>query len=194
MMTSPTDWSDKRLLDLLDQLCANAKVNHKVQSREDMDDVRSDVLRKLLSVSGPSLGKPLAVWENYLRRAFDSALADVHRRHLSADKRDAAKEISESAFGTEVLSDSAVGFQEVLVAQDTSPTKRAVKNEEVIRLEEAVERLPQDQRRVIRDYLAGKGPTQIAAEIGATPDSVSSLLFRATLSLKSAMNQHTGQG
>ncbi len=186
-MELPRDWSDPRLVALLDQLCATAKVNPKVQAREDSDDLRSDVHRRLMASAASLAGKPLPVWEAYLRQTFQSARDDLHARHLDAAKRSVEREVRADAFAAGHSPDSAPGLPGVLPSGYTSTSDRVVKNEELERLDAAIAQLPENQQRAIKGFLADKGPTQIAAEMGITPDAVISLLARANLKLKTAM-------
>lgn len=182
-MATPADWSDPRLMALLDQLQESARVGRRMQARADVEDVRAMVLERLTR-HGPLLGAPpLPVWESYLRQTFASVVVDLHRLH-SAEMRDYSREMNEAALADGHSADSAPQLAGVLPAPDTSPSQRAAKNEDLSRLDAAIERLSEDQRRVIRLHLAGHGPSAIAAQIGRSPDSVSSLIRRAMLQLK----------
>ncbi len=182
-MNNPINWSDKRLRDLLETLCVSTKVNRKVRAREDVDDVRSDVLLRLASESGPTANQPLAVWEYYLRKTFASALNDLHRRHLVAKKRAANREVRVDVGVDGDSPDSAPGLEGLLPAGHTLPTGRYEKKEQLEQLEAAIDKLPQDQQQAIRLQLGGMALSQIAAAMGKTQDAVSGLLRRATRAL-----------
>jgi RNA polymerase sigma factor (sigma-70 family) len=181
-VTPPRDWDDPRLLRLLDELCAQARVPPRLQARYDPDDLRSRVLAKLTKGERPT-GTTLAEWEAYLRRAFASVAKDEYRTHTT-ESRDPTREVTESGLAAGHSPDSAPRLDTLLPAGDSTPSQRAAKNEDLSRLDAAIERLPDDQRRAIRGHLGGLGPTALAAEMGRTPDAVSALIRRALLALK----------
>jgi RNA polymerase sigma factor (sigma-70 family) len=181
-MGDPTSWTDPRLAQLLDRLCATAGRNRRLQSRVDEDDVRQEVLCRLLRVA-PLAGRPLAVWEAYLRQVFDSATEDLRRRH-TADKRDMTREVREGDLSPGHSADSTPQLAAVLPGSDTTPSQAAVRNEVEERLEAALSRLPANQQRAFRLKRAGHGPTAIAQMMGLTPDAVTSLIGRATLAVQ----------
>ena len=180
-MDAAESWEDPRLRALLDQLCAAARLDPRMQSRADRDDLRSKVCLKLAET--PLLvGKPQPVWENYLRKVFESVFIDFLRWER-AGKRDFGLEVREGQLAGGDSSGSTPGLGGVLAGPDTTPSQKAVKNEELDRLEAAIRRLPPDQQRAIRLHLERRGPTEIAAEMGKTADAVTSLIRRATLAL-----------
>ncbi len=188
-MPPPDGWSDPRLRELLDRLCQHARLNPLVQSRVDTDDVRQEVGARILKAPpADMLGKPVEVWMKYLREVFDSVVTDLHRKHLLAGKRSAGQEVREEAFGKGHSPESAPDLGQVLRSPDTTPSQRVVKTEELDLMRAAIERLPREQKLAIEYQLLGMGPSQIALKLGKSPDSVQSLLFRATLALKSMMN------
>jgi RNA polymerase sigma factor (sigma-70 family) len=181
-MDEPTTWSDRRLAELLDRLCAAHRMDRRLQARVDGDDVRQEVMYRLLRVD-PLAGRPLAVWEAYLRQTFDTAVEDLRRRH-SADKRDLSRELREGDLSPGHSPDSTPQLAAVLHAHDTSPSQAAVRNEAEERLEAALSRLPVNQQRAFRLKRAGHGPTAIAEMMGLTPDAVTALIGRATLAVQ----------
>src|SRR5439155_17889498 len=76
-----------------------------------------------------------------LRRLLANNLADEFRRQ-HAVKRDASRERSLEA----ALAQSSAGLQGMLAAPHSSPSQRAERNEDLLRLAQALERLPEPQR------------------------------------------------
>jgi RNA polymerase sigma-70 factor (ECF subfamily) len=91
-----------------------------------------------------------------------------------AGKRDVSRKVSEAD-----LTQPFVGLDELLVAPDTSPSDRAVRSEELKRLEEALEALPQHQREaVLLRHIAGLTLEQVGERLGCTPAATAGLLYR----------------
>ena len=73
----------------------------------------------------------------------------------------------------------------LLAADQTSPSERAVRGEELLRLAHALARLPEDQRRVVElHYLKGLAVADVAEEIGRTRPAAVGLLFRGLKRLR----------
>jgi len=184
-MDAPTSWDDPRLRDLLDQLCRSARIDRRVQTREDTDDVRSEVHLKLAKTP-PLVDKPIQVWEKYLREVVRTTVVEIHRRQ-TAGKRDATREVREEHLSGGDSSGSTPRLGGILPGQDTSPSGRAIKQEQLDHLNVEIDRLPPAQQQAIRLQLQGFGPTRIAQEMGRTTDAVTALLSRATVALSEVL-------
>src|SRR5262249_27331156 len=67
----------------------------------------------------------------------------------------------------------------LLAADQTSPSQRAIRCEELLRLATALAGLPEDQRRVIElHHLKGLPVVEVAGQMGRTRPAVIGLLFR----------------
>ena len=122
----------------------------------------------------------------WLRAILANVLAAAARR-FEARARDVGRE--RSLEGDLELSSSRL---ECLFAADqTSPSQRAVRGEELLRLAAALARLPADQRRVVElHYLKGLQVAQVAAELGHTRPAVVGLLFRGLRKLRELLGAH----
>lgn len=75
-----------------------------------------------------------------------------------------------------------------LVAGLSSPSERAARGEELLRLAQFLEALPEDQRTVIvRHHLQGEPLASVAAAIGRTKPAVAGLLRRGLTALRDAL-------
>jgi RNA polymerase sigma-70 factor (ECF subfamily) len=118
-----------------------------------------------------------------LRRLLANNLADEVRR-CYADKRDAARDQSLEA----ALQESSGRLEAFPAAADTSPSVRAQRSEDLVRLAEALERLPEAQRRAVElHYLQGRPLADIARELARTKAAVAGLLHRGLDTLKTAL-------
>ena len=83
------------------------------------------------------------------------------------------------------LERSASRLEGLLAADQTSPSERAVRGEEFLRLARALSRLPEDQRRVVElHYLKGLTVAEVAERIGRTRPAAVGLLFRGLKRLR----------
>ena len=116
----------------------------------------------------------------WLRAILANALATALRR-LDTRARDPGRERSLEA----ELDRSSSRLEDLLAADQTSPSERAVRGEELMRLAHAIARLPEDQRRVVElHYLNGLAVADVAEQIGRTRPAAVGLLFRGLKRLR----------
>ena len=93
------------------------------------------------------------------------------------------------------LERSSSRLESLLVADQTSPSERAVRGEELLRLAHAIARLPEDQRRVVElHYLRGLAVADVAEEIGRTRPAAVGLLFRGLKRLRELLRDSGESG
>ena len=118
-----------------------------------------------------------------LRRLLANNLADEFRRQ-HARKRDAGREQSLEA----ALQQSSVRLEGMLAAPHSSPSHRAERNEELLRLAQVLEQLPDPQRVAVElHYLRGWTLAAIAEQMGRTKPAVAGLLQRGLNALRERM-------
>ena len=102
----------------------------------------------------------------WLRRILARTLADAVK-HYERDKRDVALERSLEAD----LDRSASGFAAWLAADQTSPSGCAERNEELLRMVEALAELPEPMRRSLcsSTVRAGRSPKSPSGSAEASP-------------------------
>jgi len=119
----------------------------------------------------------LSAW---LRKILARTLADTVK-HYHRDRRDVNLEYSLQA-DLDRSSSSLAGW---LAADQTSPSLAAQRNEELLRLANALAELPEPQREVvILKHCRGQTLQQIADHLGKTVPSVASLLRRGLEALR----------
>ena len=107
-------------------------------------------------------------------------------RRFDAQARDPGRERSLEA----ELERSASRLEGLLAADQTSPSERAVRGEELLRLAQALARLPEDQRRVVElHYLKGLTVAEVAEQIGRTRPAAVGLLFRGLKRLRELLRE-----
>jgi RNA polymerase sigma-70 factor, ECF subfamily len=145
----------------------------------------SDVVQQTLldAHKDPGRGRTDAERVAWLRRLLACNLADAARYHGRA-KRDAGRVRSLE----QALADSSGRLESWLAADQSSPSERAERNEEVLRLSDTLARLPEDNRRaLVLRHCQGLSLPEISAELGRTPQAVAGLLKRGLAELRELM-------
>jgi RNA polymerase sigma-70 factor (ECF subfamily) len=129
-------------------------------------------------------GREPAEMAAWLRRMLACNLADAVRA-LYRGKRDVAREQSLEV----ALAESSARLEEWLAVEQSSPSQQAVKNEQLLRLAEALTTLPEAQQEaVVQHYWQGLSLVEVAAQMGRTPASVAGLLQRGLKALREILN------
>jgi len=119
----------------------------------------------------------------WLRQALANNLADEIRK-LSAAKRDIRLERSLDAD----LDESMHRLGNLLPADTLSPSRRAHKNEQMLSLAEALNRLPEAQRQAVElHHLLGMTLSEVADRLKSTKPAVAGLLHRGLKKLRELM-------
>jgi RNA polymerase sigma-70 factor (ECF subfamily) len=156
------------------QLLARVHLAPRLRGKVDLSGVVQQTLweghRALGSARAPDDPQLAAL----LRRLLANNLADEVRK-CYADKRDAGRERSLNA----ALEESSARLEALLAADQSSPEQRAGRNEELLRLADALERLPEAQRQAVElHYLRGWRLEEIANHLGRGKPAVAGLLHR----------------
>ena len=123
----------------------------------------------------------------WLRRVLANNLKDQVRK-LGAARRDAARESSLEA----ALDDSTARLAERLVADHSSPSQRAMRQEDLCRLAQALAELPPEQRRAVElHHLEGYALAEVGRHMQRSKEAVAGLLFRGLKRLRGLLSQGT---
>jgi RNA polymerase sigma-70 factor (ECF subfamily) len=119
-----------------------------------------------------------------LRRLLANNLADEVRKALAL-KRDAGRERSLE----DALQRSSLRLEAFLAAEQSSPGERAERSEELARLANALDNLPEAQRQAVElHYLNGWTLDDVAREMGRSKPAVAGLLHRGIEALRERMS------
>jgi RNA polymerase sigma-70 factor, ECF subfamily len=167
------------------RLLARLQLPARLQSKLDPSDVVQQTLlrahQKLEQFRGTEEAE-LAAW---LRTILSNTLADAMREYGAA-KRDAALERSLEA----AVRESSARLESFLAADPTSPSMRASRHEDLLRLAEALSQLPEDQRTAVElHHLQSRPVSDIAAEMRRTEASVAGLLRRGLKRLRELLQE-----
>lgn len=122
---------------------------------------------------------------SYLRRMLANNLADLVRR-WGAEARDVNRERSLDA----QVADSSARLASWLAADQSSPSQRVAREEELFVLAEALAQLPEDQRLAVEMmHLQGCKVAEIAMALGRSETAVGGLLRRGMKRLRELTKQ-----
>jgi RNA polymerase sigma-70 factor, ECF subfamily len=135
-------------------------------------------------------GDSEAELDAWLRRILECSLASAGRDHLFAKKRAALRETS--------LDDprpSGPALCERLAADQSTPSLRAIRLEQVTLFLQAIERLPPDQREAVRlRHVEGWPLEQIARQLDRSTAAAAGLLKRGLRGLREELRAHDEDG
>lgn len=127
----------------------------------------------------------IAAW---LRQVLAFAIADA-RRDLHRAKRDIARERS-----LEASLDGSSSRLEALAAQQSSPSQKAVRQENLLRLAATLLKLPEDQRLAVEmKHLQGLSVAEIAKLLERSDTAVGGLLRRGMTKLRDLLQEKEGE-
>ncbi len=158
------------------------RMDRRLSSRVDVADVLQEAYLDAAKRIDAYLAKPEAPFFVWLRGIAANTLADVHRRHLGAELRDAARDQSLYQRGPE-------GSSELLAAQlaghFTSPSQAAMRDEAAARIEAALEEMDEIDREVLAlRHFEQLSNNEVAEVLGLSKTAASNRYVRALARLK----------
>jgi RNA polymerase sigma-70 factor (ECF subfamily) len=164
-------------------LLARLEFEQRFQGKLDLSGVVQQTLLEAHRGIDQWRGKNNGQKAAWLRRILANNLTDEMRR-LGAACRDVSREISLEA----ALDDSSGRLESCLVADESSPSRKIIREEQLLRMADALRRLPEDQQRAIElHHLKGLPLAQVAADMGRSKGAVASLVFRGFAKLREIM-------
>jgi len=167
------------------RLLAEARLDRRLRAKLDPSDVVQQTLlhahRAWNKFRGTSDGE-LAAWlRQILARNLLHCVRDFRRA-----KRDVSCERSMDA----ACDDSSARLKSWLAAEESSPSQKVQRMEEVLRAADAVEGLPEGQREaVVLYYWQGCSLAEIAEHLGRSVSAVAGLLHRGLTQLRQRLSE-----
>ena len=149
-----------------------AHMGAQLRARESASDLVQSVCRDLLTHQDRFRHPSAEAFRAWL---FTTARRKVQNRvrDLEREKRDVDREVGG-------VDEASLGSLGAAYARVTNPGERALRNEEIARLEAAIESLPEEQREVLTlAHFVGLSRAEIAKQLGKTEEGVRSMLHRA---------------
>ncbi len=164
------------------------RLHPRLKNRLDPDDVLQEVyldaVRRIEHCKGEDEGT-VYVW---LRLIAQQTLIDAHRRHLGAAARDAGREVRiDEKRARDGIS---VTIADGLLAQRSTPSRKAVRREEGERLAQAIEGMEEIDREVIAlRHFEDLSNAEVARVLGIEPKAASARYVRALRRLREILEQ-----
>lgn len=166
-------------------LLARLQLDGRLRGKVDLSGVVQQTLLEAHQALGrlPEEGHELTI--AWLRQILANNLRDEIRKYAAA-ARNAARERSLEA----VLDASSSQLDAWLAADQSSPSQRAERNEQLLALADALARLPDDQRLAVElHHLQNQPLAEVAAHMDRSKGAVAALLFRALKQLRVFMHE-----
>jgi RNA polymerase sigma-70 factor (ECF subfamily) len=169
-------------------LLARLQLDPRLQGKIDLSGLVQQTLleaHRAMDRFGQMDAAQQAAW---LRKALACNLADEVRK-LGTARRDVAREQSLEA----ALEESSARLEAWLATDRTSPSRQAEKNEQLLRLAQALAALPDDQRRAVElHYLRGQPVAEVAEALQRSAGAAGALLARGLKKLRALMHASEG--
>jgi RNA polymerase sigma-70 factor (ECF subfamily) len=164
-------------------LLARAQVGPELRAKLDPSDVVQQTLLKAIERREQFQGHSEAECAAWLRAILARTLADAARKHLSGG---GPRERSLRA----ALESSSARLEALLASDGPGPGSRAEREDQLRRLADALEHLPDDQRRAVElRHLHGLPSAEIGRLMGKSVPAVGGLLQRGLRGLR----EHLGE-
>lgn len=166
------------------------RMDRRLLSRVDPDDVLQEAFLAAKSRLDHFIDAEqysLFVW---LRMIVVQSLYDVHRRHLSAEKRSASREINLAGASVRYPQTTSISIASQLAAVQTTPSGVAVRGEALDVLEQAISTLSeQDQEVIAMRHFENLNNKQVAEVLGLSSTAASNRYVRALERLRDVLER-----
>ncbi|MGQ0636589.1 MAG: sigma-70 family RNA polymerase sigma factor [Planctomycetaceae bacterium] len=181
-MISTTNGNERSLDDYRDYLrmLTRLQLSPSLQSKMDVSDVVQQVILQAHAGRSQFRGQTESTWLAWLRVILANTLTTAARRHSpELDMLDRGRTLEGE------LEKSSSRLEQLFAADQTSPSEGAIRCEELLRLAQAINRLPDDQRLVVElHHIRGLSVAEVATELNRTGPSVVGLLIRGLRKLR----------
>jgi RNA polymerase sigma-70 factor (ECF subfamily) len=170
------------------RLLVRLEVGPRLQGKLDPSGVVQQTLLEAHREREVFLALPEARRRAWLRQVLANNLADEIRQ-LGARKRNVGREQSLQ----EALAESSARLEAWLAAEQPSPSARLIRQEYLLRMSQALEQLPDEQRQAIElHHLRGQTLAEVAAGLGRSRGAVAQLIFRGLRRLREQLEEANG--
>jgi RNA polymerase sigma-70 factor (ECF subfamily) len=162
------------------------RMDVRLQGRIDASDVLQDGFLDLAKRVDSYLSEPKLPVFLWLRLVVSDRLAIYHRRHLGAQMRDVGREVS--LYRDPLPRASSAALASMLLGRMTSPSNAAIRAEQILQVEEAMNALdPLDREVVALRHFELLTRAETATVVGITEEAGAKRYIRAPKKLKVIM-------
>lgn len=166
-------------------MLARTQMRKAYQARVGASDIVQQAMMQAVQGLEGFRGGTEAEFRGWLRQILARHLCHLDR-DLHRDKRDIRREQSIE----QKLAQSSLRLQGLLAGNGPSPSQNAVMGENVLRMAQAVDRLPESQREAIRmHYLEGMKLGEVAEQMNKSTGAVAGLLHRGMKTLRDQLGE-----
>jgi RNA polymerase sigma-70 factor (ECF subfamily) len=166
-------------------LLARLQLNGKLRGKIDVSGIVQQTLLEAHQALAHVTDRGEAIQAAWLRQILAHNLGDEIRK-FTTGARDVDREQSLEA----ALARSSCRLGAWLAANDSSPSQKAVRQEELLHLAGALTRLPEDQRQAVElHHLQGLPLSDVAEQMSRTKGAVAQLLFRGLKKLRELLTE-----
>jgi RNA polymerase sigma-70 factor (ECF subfamily) len=163
-------------------LLARVRLDRRLRSKLDPADLVQQTLTRAFERRDQFRGASDEQRAAWLRTLLAHAMIDALRKHARPDGAERSLEAA--------LEQSSARLEAFLAADQTSPSGRVEKQERLVRLADALEALPEDQRRAIElKHLQGLALIDAAREMNRSVSAVAGLLQRGMRALRNDLGE-----
>lgn len=176
------DWALERYSQYL-RLLARLQLDHRLSAKLDASDVVQQTLLQAHEHRDQFRGQSEAELIGWLRAILANTLAGAVRR-FTTEARDFGRERSLQ----DSLNESSARLEGFLAVEQSSPSERVMRVEELVCLAEALGQLPDDQRQVVElHHLKGLPVAEVAEILQRSKPAVMGLLFRGLKKMRTLL-------
>jgi len=167
-------WDLARYRGLLQVMARRLLLDPRLERRFDFSDLVAETLIKAHQAQKQFRGQSEGERVKWLYQILANTARDKIREAY-AEKRDLNRERSLDA----MVCDSSARLEAWLAAEQSSPSEKVERQELLLQVGEALNRLQEDQRdAIIRHHLMGEPVSEIARKMACTNKAVAGLLYR----------------
>lgn len=190
-MTEPEPNEDNPTIDVSDpaivaqyepylRMLARTHMRRAYQAKIGASDMVQQAMMQAVQGLDGFRGSTEAEFRGWLRQILARHLCHLDR-DLHRDKRDIRREQSME----QKLTQSSMRLEGLLAGDGPTPSQNVAMGEHVVRVAQAVQRLPELQRDAVRlHYLEGMKLSEVASELGKSTGAVAGLLHRGMKTLR----------
>ena len=167
------------------------RLDRRLSGRLEVDDVLQEVYLDAAKRVQHFIDSQNVAFFVWLRTIAGQTMIDLHRRHLGAEMRNAAREVS--IHGVQYPQATSVSFAVHLLANMTSPSQAAIRVELTDRIEKTIDEMnPIDREVLAMRHFEELTNGEVAEILSLTPAAASVRYMRAIARLKDILAQLPG--